>query len=243
MECRLIGRTKDFDSFNYGSTPYIPARKALLAQLVEHSICNRAMWVRVLHGAPNFKEIMLEKKSLAELLSYDRIFIDGAISFDTIVTVASKIDVSKNNTSPLVIFLSSHGGDIQHGLSVGFILRESPREIIVVNMGYCESIALAIVAMAKPGNRYSMVSSSFFIHSVKITTDETIDWSLGRLCAETNDVQILSDKLISCLESTTKMNKRTILDLMVANNGFGTFIQSKEALEYGIIDHIIDFGE
>lgn len=184
----------------------------------------------------------MEKKSLVELLSYDRMFIDGDISFDTIVAVTNKIDLSKDNTSPLVIFLSSHGGNIQHGLSVGLILRESSREIIVVNMGRCESIALAIVAMAKPGNRYSLASSSFFIHGVRITTDEAIDWDSGKLYAESNDMQTLNDKVVSCLESTTKMNKHTILDLMSANHGFGTFIQSKEALEYGIIDHIIDFG-
>lgn len=174
------------------------------------------------------------KKTLAELLSYEKIYIGSNIDADLAQTVIERL---YTGVDPVTLVVSSNGGSIIDATSIGYAVKSAPRTVYLLVTGMCYSSAAIIVSMGKQGYRYALVDSPFFIHRSSRTVDDECQ------------TQQLEDALWSLEHSDSvmmrKMAENTLLEieeieeLVDANRGFGTNLTAVEAFNFGIIDYII----
>ncbi len=174
------------------------------------------------------------KKTLAELLSYEKIYIGSNIDADMAQTIMEQLYAG---TDPVTLIVSSNGGSIIDAASIGYAVRSAPRAVYILVTGMCYSSAAIVVSMGKQGYRYTLVDSPFFIHRSSRTVDDECQtqqledavWSLQ------HSDSVMSERMAE----NTLLEVEEIEELADANRGFGTNLTAKEALNFGIVDYVI----
>ena len=134
------------------------------------------------------------------------------------------------NADKLIVHISSPGGDVFAGWTIGNILKNSGKRVEVIIEGLCASIATYIALQA---DSISMASTArFMIHN-----------PATMVAGEEKDLKVASEQLasiksdlIKTYKAKTKMDDKTISDMM----NDGTWLTPTQAKEMGFIDSIID---
>lgn len=177
-------------------------------------------------------------RSITELLRVKRIYLFDDIDEHMVRKVANEIYESVDDPTPITILISSRGGAMWAGRTIGILARTAPMDVDVVNVGACWSSAMDIIAMARHGHRYALAGTSFFIHHTNIDIDRdsqnVFDMQDRLWMLSTAD-----DVVTKTLSELTGITEDTIREMANANGGRGTNLSAEEALRLGIIDYII----
>lgn len=174
-----------------------------------------------------------------DLLKHRIIFISGEIDEQLSLGVISNLlKLSyKNNKEPIEIYINSPGGSISQGLAIidTIKLLENKFEkiyITTVCIGQASSMAAWILAAGRKGYRYASQNAKIMIHQA----------SAG-IRGETSDIynfaqhmMRLEDTMVTMLSNWTGRTKEKIRKDMERD----FYMTAKEALDYGIIDHIME---
>ncbi len=166
------------------------------------------------------------------LLKNRIIFINGEITDDTSYDVITKLlyldSVSQDDIS---LYINSVGGSVIEGLAIIDCMNLIRSDVATYCIGKSYSMGAIILSCGSIGKRYSLENSEIMIHAPS-----------GTLKGKADDVMLSSirldntkEKLISILASKTKKNKKQINKYFQIDK----FMNTKEALEFGIIDKII----
>lgn len=153
---------------------------------------------------------------------------------DRIVEMDNKNNISKENLQPITIVYSSFGGSVYDGLmAVGKLeeLMSLNYKIISIIQGYAMSMGqvLALVATERKATKHSRI----MIHQPSSGT-----W--GKLKDMEEDVEETLELWNEMKRIITKYSKLTNDDLEeIKKSKTDKFMWESEALELGIIDHIM----
>ena len=164
------------------------------------------------------------------------IFLQGEVSdamANTIVLQLLHLE-SENPTAPIFMYLNTPGGSVTAGLAIKDTMDYIECPVYTIGLGMCASMGAFLLASGEPGYRYALKNATIMIHQV-----------LGGTQGQVTDMEIrvnfsksLKDKLNRYLSEYTqgKTDYETMVRLCERDN----FLTPNEALEIGLIDHVVN---
>ncbi len=152
------------------------------------------------------------------------------LNSNTIVAQLLYLDSINNNDIDL--YINSPGGSVTGGLAIYDTINFIKSDVSTICVGLAASMAALLVSSGTKGKRYALPNSEMMIHQ-----------PLGGVQGQATEIKIaaerilkLKDKLNIMLANNTKQDLKKVERDTERDN----FMSSKEALEYGLIDGILD---
>jgi len=169
----------------------------------------------------------------SRLLKDRIIFVDGEINDRTADLVVAQILFleSENPEKDISMYINSPGGAVTAGLAIYDTMQYVKCDVQTICMGQAASMGAILLAGGTEGKRYALPSSRVMIHQ---------PW--GGVEGQESDIAIQAKEIIRLkklsikyfAEKTKKTEKKVASDM---ERDF--YMSAQEALEYGIIDHIM----
>ena len=169
----------------------------------------------------------------SRLLKDRIIFVDGEINDKTADLVVAQLLFleSENPDKDISIYINSPGGVVTAGLAIYDTMQYVKCDVQTICMGQAASRGAILLAGGTKGKRYALPSSRVMIHQ---------PW--GGVKGQESDIAIQAKEIIRLKqliikyfsEKTEKPEDQVALDM---DRDF--YMPAEEALNYGIIDHIM----
>jgi len=171
---------------------------------------------------------MIEDKLLENRI----IIINGSIKEETTKDVVSKLlYLDSINNDDISLYINSHGGSVNDGLAIIDTMRIIKSDVKTFCVGSSFSMAAVILCCGVKNKRFCLKNSEVMIHSPS-----------GYAYGKSDDVDVSSKRLNKCKEilidiisKNSKKSKKEINKYFIKDY----FMNSKEALEFGIVDNIL----
>lgn len=146
--------------------------------------------------------------------------------------VAQLLYLDSINNDDISIYINSPGGSVTAGMAIYDTMNFIKSDVSTICLGMAASMAAFLLSAGTIGKRYILPNSEVMIHQ-----------PLGGAQGQATEIKIaaehilkLRDKLNDILAKNTKKSLNQIKNDTERDN----FMDSKEALEYGIVDKIIE---
>ena len=183
---------------------------------------------------------VLEKTSNSErvydlysrLLRDRIIFISGEIDDNLAnIVVSELLYLDSISHDDINMYINSPGGSITSGMAIYDTMNYIKSDVSTICIGMAASMASILLSSGTKGKRYALENSEVMIHQ-----------PLGGASGQATEIKIaakrilkLKDKINKILSINTKQDISTIENDTERDN----FMDSYEALEYGIIDEVL----
>ena len=169
-----------------------------------------------------------------ELFNKERIiYIDNSIDELLSISVIKQIRYLSNVSSePITLIISSPGGDVDYGLAIIDVIKNCGCEVNAIAIGRVASMAALIFAMCNNRKMYEhstiLIHNPFLLSGAKGTVE-----NVKQQAEHLIDIQNLQAEMLS---KACKQEKEKMLEICNKDQ----FMSSKEALELGLCDEIIE---
>ena len=169
----------------------------------------------------------------SRLLKDRIIFIDGEINDVTADLAVAQILFleSENPDKDISVYINSPGGSVTAGLAIYDTMKYVKCDIQTICMGQAASMAAILLAGGTKGKRYALPSSRVMIHQPR-----------GGVEGQASDISILAKEIIRLkklsIEYLSKDTGKNI-DEVATDIERDFFMSAQEAMDYGIIDHVM----
>ena len=183
---------------------------------------------------------VLEKKNnyervydLYSRLLEDRIvFITGEINDNNSnIIVSELLYLDSINQEDIYIYINSPGGSITSGMAIYDTMNYIKSDIVTICIGMAASMASIILSSGTKGKRYILPNSEVMIHQ-----------PLGGINGQATEIKIHAERILKLKDKLNKIlskNTNNNLKKIEQDTERDYFMDSKEALEYGLVDKII----
>ena len=136
------------------------------------------------------------------------------------------------NHNDISLYINSPGGSVTAGMAIYDTMNFIKSDVSTICIGMCASMAAFLLSSGEKGKRYALPNSEVMIHQ-----------PLGGVEGQATDMKIRTDRII---ETKSKLNKILSentgkpLSKIKKDTERDYFMSSKKALEYGLIDKIIE---
>ncbi len=171
----------------------------------------------------------------SRLLEDRIILLTGEINDDLASSIiAQLLYLDSLSNEKIDMYIHSPGGSISAGLAIYDTMNLVSCDVSTIGIGLCASMGAFLLSSGTPKLRYALESSEIMIHQ-----------PIGGFNGQVSDIEIstkriirLKDKLNHILANNTKRPLKQIEN----DTDRDYFMDAKEALNYGIIDKIIEKG-
>ncbi len=163
---------------------------------------------------------------------------------DRIIMLSGEIDdVSANiiisqllyldslNNEDISIYINSPGGSVTAGMAIYDTMNFVKSDVSTICTGMAASMAAFILSSGKKGKRFALPNSEVMIHQ-----------PLGGAEGQATDIKIAAERILKLKDKLNKLlakNTNQSLKKVATDTERDYFLDSKEALEYGLIDKIL----
>lgn len=136
-----------------------------------------------------------------------------------------------DETKDIQLYINSPGGSVTAGLAIYDTMRSISCDVSTICVGLCASMGAFLLAGGKKGKRYTLENSEIMIHQ-----------PLGGGQGPAKDVEIMTKRLLRLKDKLNQImanNTGQPFDRIEFDTDRDYFLTAKEALDYGIVDHII----
>ncbi len=188
----------------------------------------------------NLIPTVIEKNDMGERaydiysrLLKDRIIIlNGEITDNTSnVVVAQLLYLDSLNHDDISLYINSPGGSITAGMAIYDTMNFIKSDVSTICVGMSASMAAFILATGKRGKRFILPNAEVMIHQ-----------PLGGVQGQATEIKIAAERILKLKKKLNLiLSKVTGKDLEIINNDTERdyFMDSDEALDYGIVDKIL----
>lgn len=171
----------------------------------------------------------------SRLLKERIIFISGEIDDNTANSViAELLYLDAINNDDISIYINSPGGSVSAGLAIYDTMNFVKSDVCTICMGMAASMGAFLLSSGTRGKRLILPNADVMIHQ-----------PLGGAQGQATDIKIVSNhienlrmRLNKILAKNTKQNLKKIEKDTERDN----YLNAEEALEYGLVDKIIDMN-
>lgn len=184
----------------------------------------------------NNSSLRVQDKIDAALLQSRRILISEGIDSKSAEDAIKKIWFleQEDSTKPILIVLNSPGGSVDAGFAIWDQLKMISSPVTTLVTGIAASMASILSLAASPGRRFATPKSRIMIHQPAIG---------GIVQGQATDLEIQAKEILK--------TKKMIIEMYVEATGRSfesieksidrdTWMTAKEALEFGLLDKIVD---
>ena len=189
----------------------------------------------------NLVPIVIEKTNLGErsydiysrLLKDRIVIINGEINDNSANNiVAQLLYLDSINHNEINIYINSPGGSITAGMAIYDTMNFIESDISTTCIGIAASMAAFLLSSGKKGKRYILPNSEVMIHQ-----------PLGGAQGQATEIKIAAERILKLKNKLNKiLSENTNKELcdIERDTERDYFMDSKEALEYGIVDKILE---
>ena len=160
------------------------------------------------------------------------ILLRGEIDDNTAnVVIAELLYLDSINNDDISLYINSPGGSVSAGMAIFDTMNYIKSDVSTICIGMAASMAALLLACGKSGKRYCLPNSEVMIHQ-----------PLGGVQGQATEIKIVAERIIKLKNKlnqilSEKTNKK--LSEIEKDTDRDYYMNSQEALEYGIIDKII----
>lgn len=188
----------------------------------------------------NLIPTVIEKNDMGERaydiysrLLKDRIIIlNGEITDNSAnVIVAELLYLDSLNNDDISLYINSPGGSVTAGMAIYDTMNFIKSDVSTICVGMSASMAAFILATGKKGKRFILPNAEVMIHQ-----------PLGGVQGQATEIKIAAERILKLKKRLNIiLSKATGKDLETINNDTERdyFMDSDEALDYGIVDKIL----
>lgn len=160
------------------------------------------------------------------------ILLSGEIDDNTAnIVIAELLYLDSINNDDISLYINSSGGSVSAGMAIFDTMNYIKSDVSTICIGMAASMAAFLLACGKSGKRYCLPNSEVMIHQ-----------PLGGVQGQATEIKIVAERIIKLKNKlnqilSEKTNKK--LSEIEKDTDRDYYMNSQEALEYGIIDKII----
>lgn len=189
----------------------------------------------------NFIPNVLEKTNNSErvydlysrLLKDRIILLNGEIDDNlSNIIVAELLYLDSISNNDIQLYINSPGGSITSGMAIYDTMNFIKSDVSTICIGMAASMAAFLLSCGKKGKRYILPNSEVMIHQ-----------PLGGVTGQATEIKIAADRILKTKKKLNEiLSKNTNQNIETIENDTERdhFMDSKEALNYGIVDEILD---
>ena len=175
----------------------------------------------------------------SRLLKERIIMINGTIEENMAGLVVAQLLflAAENGEREINLYISSHGGVIDAGLAIYDTLRHLPCPISTTCVGYAASFGTVLLMAGDKGRRRALPHARIHMHQPLIQ---------GGLGGQATDIDIHARELLHTREVMNELfvqHTGQSLERIKRDTERDFFMSAQEAVEYGIIDEILELAE
>lgn len=187
----------------------------------------------------NLTPIVIEQNGRGErsydiysrLLQDRIIMLFGEITDNTSASVISQLLFlsSQDEKKDIYIYINSPGGSVTAGLSIYDTMNFIKPNVITIGMGLCASMGAFLLSSGD--KRYALENTKIMIHQ-----------PLGGAKGQASDIMIVAEEIIKIKKKLNDIfckNTKQKLEKIEKDTDRDFYMDSTEALNYGIIDEIL----
>ena len=168
----------------------------------------------------------------SRLLQNRIIFLSGEIDDDlSNIVIAELLYLDSLETEDISLYINSPGGSITSGMAIYDTMNFIKSDVSTICIGMCASMAAFLLSCGKKGKRYSLPNSEIMIHQ-----------PIGGVKGQSTEIDIVAKRIINLRSKLNKiLAKNTNKDIKIIEKDTDRdyYMNSEEALNYGIIDNIL----
>ena len=169
----------------------------------------------------------------SKLLKERIILLSGEIDDNLANTiVAELLYLDSLNNEDISIYINSPGGSITAGMAIYDTMNFVKSDISTICIGMAASMGAFLLSCGANGKRYSLPNSEIMIHQ-----------PLGGAQGQATEIKIAAERILKSRDKLNKiLSKNTGQDIEIISRDTerDNFMESDEALKYGLIDKIIE---
>lgn len=167
------------------------------------------------------------------LLGERIIFLIGEINDQVASLITSQIIYLQaiNPKEQITIYINSPGGEVNAGLAIYDVIKSSSCPISTIGIGLCASMGAVLLSSGTKGLRYAYENCEIMIHQ-----------PLGGTNGQVSDLEIMTKRFLTLkynLYKILSINTSQKIEKIAKDCDRNFFLNSKEALEYHLIDEIV----
>ena len=169
----------------------------------------------------------------SRLLKDRIIIINGEINNELANSVVAQLlFLDSLNNEDISIYINSPGGSVTDGMAIYDTMNFINSDVSTIGMGLCASMGAFLLSSGTKGKRYALPNCEVMIHQ-----------PLGGAQGQATEIKIAAEHILKTKDKLNKIlasNTNKKLDIIEQDTDRDNFMNSNEALDYGIIDKIIE---
>lgn len=141
---------------------------------------------------------------------------------------------SQDPEKDISLYINSPGGSITSGMAIYDTMQYIKCDVSTICIGMAASMGAFLLAAGTKGKRFALPNSEIMIHQPLIS---------GGLSGQCTDIKIHSDHLVRIRQRMNEMlaaNTGKSLEQVQLDTERDNYMTAQEAMEYGIIDKVIE---
>ncbi|MBQ8827832.1 MAG: ATP-dependent Clp endopeptidase proteolytic subunit ClpP [Clostridia bacterium] len=139
---------------------------------------------------------------------------------------------SENPGKDIQFFINSPGGSISSGMAIYDTMKFIKCDVSTICVGRAASMGAFLLAAGTKGKRLALPNSEIMIHQ-----------PLGGIKGQATDVKIAAEHIVRTKEKMNRMLSELTgqpYEKIVVDTDRDNYMSAKEAMEYGLIDRVIE---
>ncbi len=168
----------------------------------------------------------------SRLLKNRIILLSGEINDDTAnIIIAELLYLDSISQEDISLYINSPGGSITSGMAIYDTMNLIKSDVSTICVGMAASMAAFLLSCGKKGKRYCLPNSEVMIHQ-----------PLGGVNGQATEIDIVAKRILtlrSKLNTILSKNTKKTLKQIEKDTERDYYMNSNQALDYGIIDKIL----
>lgn len=170
----------------------------------------------------------------SRLLKERIIFLSGEVNDDMADLIVAQLLFleSEGPDKDISLYINSPGGSVSAGLAIYDTMQYIKSDVSTICIGRAASMGAFLLAAGEKGKRYALPNADIMIHQ-----------PLGGTQGQASDIKIQAEKILKIRDLLNKiLAERTgqPLDKISFDTDRDYYLDANEAVEYGIIDKVIE---
>lgn len=148
------------------------------------------------------------------------------------IVVAELLYLDSINHNDISIYINSPGGSVTAGMAIYDTMNFIKSDVSTICVGMAASMAAFLLSSGSKGKRYALPNSEVMIHQ-----------PLGGAEGQATEIKIAAERILKLKDKMNKMlakNTNQSLKKVAIDTERDYFLSAKEALEYGLVDKILE---
>lgn len=148
------------------------------------------------------------------------------------IVVSELLYLDSINHNDISLYINSPGGSITAGMAIMDTMNFIKSDVSTICLGMAASMGAFLLSCGKKGKRYILPHAEVMIHQ-----------PLGGVQGQATEIKIVAERILKLKEKlNTILSKNTGKDLKTITDDTERdyFLDSKEAVDYGIVDKILE---